>query len=151
MALSWIARALAALALLAWLLEDFAIAAAGGPGKSGLEHPFFRAGLVAYLLGAAAIGGALASARKGEERLLAALAAVAVAVAGALILRPVAASVLAKGWFADRVGYLVAVIVLLILSWSAHAVRRRRKARLEQQQAETAEQVPDEPEEPPAT
>lgn len=129
MALSWIARALAGLALLAWLLEDFAIAAAGGPGESGLEDPLFRVGLVAYLLGALALSQVLAAPRPGEQRLIAAVVAVALAVAVALLLGPFLADALPGGWFADRVGYLAAALALLLLTMSSYALRRRSRAR----------------------
>ncbi|MBO9522595.1 MAG: hypothetical protein J7518_13740 [Nocardioidaceae bacterium] len=128
MALSWIARALAALALVAWLLEDFAIAAAGGPGESGLEDSLFRIGLVAYLGGAVAFSQVYARTRPGDQRLMVAVAAVAVAVVAALLLGPVMADALPGGWFADRVGYLVAALALLLVTMSSYALRRRARA-----------------------
>lgn len=165
MALSWIARALAGLALLAWLLEDFAIAAAGGPGESGLEDPLFMVGLVAYLLGAALVALVFTGTRPGQERLIAAVVAIAAAVAAAVLLGPVLGDLLPEGWFADRVGYLVAALGLLLLTMSTHAVRRRRRVRAqaEARQAEEArrqveearrqaeESAAEEGEEPPAS
>lgn len=129
MALSWIARALAGLTLVAWLLQDFAIAAAGGPGESGLEDPLFRIGLVTYLLGAVVLSQVLTGTRPGDQRLMAAVSAIGVAVAAALLLGPALADLLPGGWFADRVGYLVAAMVLLALTMSTHALRRRSRER----------------------
>jgi len=140
MAATWIARAFAGIALLAWLLEDFAIAAAGGPGESGLEDPLFGAGMTAYLLGAIVLGVVIAGNEAGRRRLFAGIFAVALALATIFVLSPVVQSWLPDGWFSDRAGYLVAALALLALSMSTHAVRRRRRARDKDDEARRREQ-----------
>jgi hypothetical protein len=114
----------------AWTAKAFAIAAAGGLGRSPLEGPFFLAGLASAVAAAAVSGIALVRRRRLLVRVLGAVAAlVGLSLLGTLAQVAVTAAQPAHpGWVWGELNLWVVAVALVVLNLGVLRPRRRTVA-----------------------
>ena len=112
--------------VIGWGAKAVAIGIAGGLGKSPAEGPLFAVGLLSALVGAGALGAALAHARPTWQRRLAAVGGVVVLMLIAAVCAALAAALQPDdaGWVWGEVNLWVGALVLLGAVWTADAADR---------------------------
>lgn len=152
MVLTWTARAAGVLGLLCWALMDFAIEAAHGPGRSGLQTPLLWLGIAFLVLACALLGWRVTAGRPTGTRAVGAVVAVAVGAVLVLVCGLVAHAVLPHSWswFRGRFGMLFGAGVIAVVALCVHDVlqrarrRRRRREELAVREASVAPTADDE-------
>jgi uncharacterized membrane protein YhhN len=104
-----------------WVLAALVLSAGGDVALMWRTRTWFLAGLVSFLLGHVAYGGAFLA--RGTDGTHIALAALAAAVAGAAVARAILPKVPEQLRLAV-VAYMVVITAMVALAWGTHAVHR---------------------------